>query len=109
MNTKKFLDKPGFPTKKILMNPDLFSDKGQNCFYMKPDSNNPVPKPALSRFQGAKCGRQAEGALLPDLPQVFLRVTNYKDLGLSSKSQPDYPDEKATSLPIYLELSCQHQ
>ena len=32
-----------------------------------------------------------------------------KDLGLSSKSQPDYPDEKATSLPIYLELSCQHQ
>ena len=53
--------------------------------------------------------RQAVGARLPDLPQVFLRVTNYKDLGLSSKSQPDYPDEKATSLPIYLELSCQHQ
>ena len=26
---------------------------------MKPDPNNPVPKPALSRFQGAKCGRQA--------------------------------------------------
>ena len=38
---------------------------------MKPDPNNPVPKPALSRFQGAKCGRQAVGARLPDLPQVW--------------------------------------
>ena len=32
-------------------------------------------------------------------------VPNYKDLGLSSKSQPDYLDEKATSHPIYLQLA----
>ena len=38
---------------------------------MKLDSNNPVPKPALSRFQGAKCGRQAVDVRLPDLPQVW--------------------------------------
>ena len=49
----------------------MFSDKSQKCFYMKPDSNNAVPKPALSRFQGAKCGRQALDARLPDLPQVW--------------------------------------
>ena len=64
--------------KKILKNPDLFSDKSQKCFYMKPDSNNPVPKPAISRFQGAKCGRLAFAGFTTNMA---IRVVEFSSSG----------------------------
>ena len=60
-----------YQRKKIAKRTDGFLTKFKIVFYIKPDPNNAVPKPALSRFQGAKCGRQAVGARLPDLPQVW--------------------------------------
>ena len=63
---------------KILKNPDLLSDKSQKCFYMKPDSNNPVPKPAISRFQGAKCGRLAFAGFTTNMA---IRVVEFSSSG----------------------------
>ena len=75
---------------------------------MQIEVNAKICKVFYEPIKSSKAAARSRQEGRQDLPQLFgLELRIYKDLGLSSKSQPDYLDEKATSLPIYLGFACQ--